>query len=273
MKKRVFIFILILLALSFVNGCKEIKCIKPYIKDNDRCCLDDNNNKICDDDERAVEENVSYGKSKYDVSNNNTQEKKIINEKIGGLYLKDIVDLIKPEETKELIDEIDKITGNSKSDILIITKELDSKINCATCTSIACINKFNTPKEALYGTTTIFDSDDYGVTLLSALKKYNPSLRCYNFILTGSKGAELKSQHLTTYCKEGNWNYLASCKNIKNSVISINDNFYYKEFINLYMIKNDYYSLKDDEKVYVIDDEWYSIYENSNELADWMMEL
>ncbi len=275
-KKSVKIFIVLIVIfllfsiIAFISGSKEIECKRPYIKYKGKCCIDENKNKICDFKEE-VEEKIENKTIREKSTSNITTSEKVIGEKIAGLYAKEIVELIRPEETEDFINGVSDLTGDSKNDILTITKALDSKVNCATCSAISCKDSWKTPKEALKEKT--FDSDNYGITLLSAFKKYKPSLNCYNLILTGNKGGDLTSQHLTTYCKEGNWNYLASCDVIKNSIISVKDNFLYGEFISFHMAKNSYYSLEKNEKVYVIDDYWYTIYDNSSELAEWMMNL
>ena len=47
--------IIILLGLTlFLLGCQKIVCNEPYIRVGEGCCLDENNNKICDKDELRV---------------------------------------------------------------------------------------------------------------------------------------------------------------------------------------------------------------------------
>jgi len=55
------LFILIIFSLLFLIGCKQtptgetikgVVCNEPYIRYADDCCLDQNNNKICDNDEK-----------------------------------------------------------------------------------------------------------------------------------------------------------------------------------------------------------------------------
>ena len=58
------IIILMTLTVLVVSGCsKEVTCNKPYIPFANTCCLDTNNNAVCDSDEKAVsnpvEEKVS----------------------------------------------------------------------------------------------------------------------------------------------------------------------------------------------------------------------
>lgn len=52
MKKLLFLILL----LIFITGCSQkITCDKPYLKVGDSCCLDTDNNNICDTHERAQE--------------------------------------------------------------------------------------------------------------------------------------------------------------------------------------------------------------------------
>lgn len=48
-------FVLIIISIVIISGCSisspEVVCNKPYIKVGTSCCLDQNDNKICDDDE------------------------------------------------------------------------------------------------------------------------------------------------------------------------------------------------------------------------------
>lgn len=69
MKRTTILFVLLILGLFVASGCefdlekgvgslseedidKVIKCEKPYIRHASGCCLDDNNDGICDEDER-----------------------------------------------------------------------------------------------------------------------------------------------------------------------------------------------------------------------------
>jgi len=46
------LFALIIVSILLVSGCvKEVTCDKPYIKVGTECCLDNNDNSICDKDE------------------------------------------------------------------------------------------------------------------------------------------------------------------------------------------------------------------------------
>lgn len=272
MIKRGNVLILFLFILFFISGCvKEIECKEPYIKKDIKCCLDEDNNLICDKDEKANESNEEIkeeGLKEVDA------QEEIVEEKIGGIYPKEMKDFIRPGETIEFLEKInEKIKNVTETDILTIITELDAKIDCALCSSIACESRWKTPAEVLAKRGNSIDCEDYGVTLLSIIKKYNPRLRCYNIILTGDKGGGLTSQHLATYCKEGNWNYIASCKNRKSSIITINNNFKYEEFVTLHLINNNYYSIKKDEKVIVFDEDWYTIYKNLDKFTDWMKDL
>ncbi|MEK6907019.1 MAG: hypothetical protein AABW45_00675 [Nanoarchaeota archaeon] len=57
MKKLVFILFLII--VLFIAGCTSneapvVKCNKPYLLYNDECCLDNNDNNVCDNMEKYV---------------------------------------------------------------------------------------------------------------------------------------------------------------------------------------------------------------------------
>ncbi len=48
MNKAIFIFISLLFVVFLIGCQKSIVCNKPYIEVGNRCCLDQNSNKICD---------------------------------------------------------------------------------------------------------------------------------------------------------------------------------------------------------------------------------
>jgi len=51
---KAILFALIIISILLVSGCvKEVTCDKPYIKVGESCCLDNNDNNICDKDETA----------------------------------------------------------------------------------------------------------------------------------------------------------------------------------------------------------------------------
>jgi hypothetical protein len=54
MAKHYLIFVLLL--VIFMYGCQEIVCNPPYIQVGTECCLDQDNNKVCDKDEKVEEE-------------------------------------------------------------------------------------------------------------------------------------------------------------------------------------------------------------------------
>lgn len=272
MIKRGEILVLFLFILIFISGCvKEIECKEPYMKEGVICCLDENSNLICDKHEKANESNE-------EIKNGGIKEvvvqEEIVEVKVGGIYPKEMKDFIKPEETSEFLEQIkEKLTDDSKTDIVIITKELDAEVDCPICSSISCKDLWNTPAKTLGKSNTEIDCEDYGITLLSIIKRYNPRLMCQNIIVTGNKGGGITSQYLATYCKEGSWNYIASCESRKSEIITIKDNFKYKEFVNSHLINSGYYSIKEDEKVIVFDEEWYTIYNNLDRFTDWMIDL
>jgi hypothetical protein len=56
--KRNLLIILSLIILLLVAGCAEVVCNKPYIQVGTSCCLDQNDNAICDSDESAKTESI-----------------------------------------------------------------------------------------------------------------------------------------------------------------------------------------------------------------------
>ena len=46
--------IFVIMLFIFVSGCGQISCNKPYIHVGVSCCLDQNNDKVCDVDEKVV---------------------------------------------------------------------------------------------------------------------------------------------------------------------------------------------------------------------------
>jgi hypothetical protein len=70
--KTIFIFVVLLVAsLILLNGCSQsevgITCNKPYILVGTTCCLDQNNNSICDKDESQVNTNTSQENDKTNL--------------------------------------------------------------------------------------------------------------------------------------------------------------------------------------------------------------
>ena len=54
--KRLTIMLLITALILTSCSSKEITCEKPYIKAGEKCCLDQNNNRICDSDDARIAE-------------------------------------------------------------------------------------------------------------------------------------------------------------------------------------------------------------------------
>jgi hypothetical protein len=66
-------FALILVLAVFLAGCtQEVVCDKPYIKVGTECCLDQNENNICDSDESNTKTNTPPEKSTESNLNQNT---------------------------------------------------------------------------------------------------------------------------------------------------------------------------------------------------------
>jgi len=61
MKKELIIGILIIsfILISGFNGCQKVICNKPYIQVGTECCLDNNDNAICDKDESAMNQEAA----------------------------------------------------------------------------------------------------------------------------------------------------------------------------------------------------------------------
>ena len=58
-----FKLIFIILIIIFISGCSKISCNRPYLQVGSSCCLDQNNNKVCDVDEKAGVEQVDVGEA------------------------------------------------------------------------------------------------------------------------------------------------------------------------------------------------------------------
>lgn len=58
------ILILAVVTVTFISGCirQEVTCNPPYIKVGTSCCLDQNNNSICDKDEKSIIQTPITGK-------------------------------------------------------------------------------------------------------------------------------------------------------------------------------------------------------------------
>lgn len=65
MENKSYFLIILVISLLFISGCAEkAVCNKPYILVGTGCCLDQNDNKICDSDENIDVENQSIEKPK-----------------------------------------------------------------------------------------------------------------------------------------------------------------------------------------------------------------
>lgn len=58
MKKKIVLFFILISAFLLV-GCSQFECNKPYIKKGYDCCLDIDNNKICDSDESLKKQDLT----------------------------------------------------------------------------------------------------------------------------------------------------------------------------------------------------------------------
>lgn len=67
--KRTIIFALMISILIILSACQGVVCNKPYIRFADSCCLDQNENNICDNDENGVV--VVKAKSNEGLTNDN----------------------------------------------------------------------------------------------------------------------------------------------------------------------------------------------------------
>ncbi|MCK4589360.1 MAG: hypothetical protein KAT77_02885 [Nanoarchaeota archaeon] len=79
--KRTILFALIISTLLILSACQGIVCNEPYIRFADSCCLDQNENNICDDDESGVV--IVKGKTQEGLTNENPIGK--INREIEGM--------------------------------------------------------------------------------------------------------------------------------------------------------------------------------------------
>ena len=52
--RRIIISVLLISVLIIISACQGVVCNKPYIRFADSCCLDQNENNICDNDENGV---------------------------------------------------------------------------------------------------------------------------------------------------------------------------------------------------------------------------
>lgn len=57
MQKSLFLIHIFAIISLFLISCTTIKCYEPYIRYGESCCLDSNNNRICDNDEINAEDN------------------------------------------------------------------------------------------------------------------------------------------------------------------------------------------------------------------------
>lgn len=58
---------------------EEVTCDKPYIKVGNNCCLDKNDNKICDSDEKEITTSTSEEKSNFSIADLQSDINKVLN--------------------------------------------------------------------------------------------------------------------------------------------------------------------------------------------------
>ena len=88
--KRIILFLMLSLTL-FLVACQpmEVTCNSPYIKVGTSCCLDENDNSICDNDEEIVQQKneIASVSSDYKVEKeSNSKAEDIIKEKCQKRY-------------------------------------------------------------------------------------------------------------------------------------------------------------------------------------------
>ena len=83
----------LLVILIFLTGCfnQEIICNKPYILVGDKCCLDANDNKICDQDETQEIKQTQRNKQNLEKLKENidTTESKNVYDAVQSVFEKD----------------------------------------------------------------------------------------------------------------------------------------------------------------------------------------
>ncbi|MBT3406399.1 hypothetical protein HN419_04475 [Candidatus Woesearchaeota archaeon] len=107
MKRALTLFIVLALALFVISGCGD-SCEKPYIQVGDSCCLDMNDNSICDDEEEIPEEEEIVPIEEPEVE----EEEEVVEEQVieepEVEEEDDVVIITEPEEINETEEEVEE---------------------------------------------------------------------------------------------------------------------------------------------------------------------
>jgi hypothetical protein len=218
-------------------------------------CFKENNNMLFDKSWKIPEinNNFFYGETNFNFKTN-------IN--IHNPKDRELIGFIQPENVKSFLGNLE-LNYNIENDLSKINFYLSNKINYINNSKGIY---WQLPVETLLANRGI--CNDYSTTLLSLFLAYNPSLKCYNIIL---------SDHVTTICNINN-DYIYYDQQEKEVIIKINNSENITEiksklsdFNNQFL---DVYGLDKTEIAKIaFNDKEFIEFKNNQDFIDWQYSL